>query len=56
MHIHPWDELEQPWQWTHLNYSDLFMGIMFSIPIDAHSQWMEVEVVNFSTTQAITEY
>ena len=29
---------------------------MFFIAIDAHSKWMEVEVVNSGTTQATVEY
>ena len=53
--MHPWDWPEQPWQWIHLDYASLFMGKMFFIAINAHSKWMEVEVVNSAMTQATVE-
>ena len=53
--MHPWDWPEQPWQWIYLDYASPFMGKMFFVAIDAHSKWMEVEVVNSVTTQATVE-
>ncbi len=32
------------------------MGKMFLIAVDAHSKWMEVEIVNSATTQATIEH
>ena len=50
--MHPWDWPEYPWQQIHLDYAGPINGKMFLILIDAHSKWMEVEIVNFATSQA----
>ena len=43
--MHPWDWPEHPWQRIHLDYAGPFNGKMFLVVIDAHSKWMEVELV-----------
>lgn len=54
--MHLWDWPECPWQCIHLDYAGPFMEKMFLIVIDAHSKWMEVEIVNSSTAQATIEH
>ena len=54
--MHPWDWPEHPWQRIYLDYAGPFMGKMFLIAVDAHSKWMEVEIVNSATTQATIEH
>ena len=54
--MHPWYWLELPWQRIHLDYAGPFMGKMFLIVIDAHSKWMEVEIVNSATAQTTIEH
>ena len=53
---HPWDWPEHPWERIHLDYAGPFMGKMFLIAVDAHSKWMEVEMVDSATTQATVEH
>ena len=54
--MHPWDWPERPWQRIHLDYAGPFMGKMFLIAVNAHSKWMEVEIVNSATIQATIEH
>ena len=51
--MHPWDWPECPWQHIHLDYVRAFMGKMLLIAINAHSKWMEVEIVNSAIAQDI---
>ena len=51
--LHPWEWPQRPWSRVHVDYAGPFLGKMFLILIDAHSKWMEVEVVS-SATSAIT--
>ena len=53
--MHPWDWPEHPWQRLHLDYAGPINGKMFLIVVDAHSKWMEVEIVNSATSQATIE-
>lgn len=53
--MHSWDWLE-PWEQIHIDYAGPFLGHMFLIMIDAHSEWMEVEVVHSPTSQATIEH
>ena len=32
------------------------LGKMFLVVVDAHSKWMEIEIVNTTTTQTTVEY
>jgi len=53
--MHPWEWPEHPWERIHLDYAGPFLGKMFLVVVDAHSKWMEIEVVNTATTQATVE-
>ena len=53
--LHPWEWLHKPWVHLHLDYAGLFLGKMFLIVIDAHSNWVEAFPVNSSTLSATVE-
>ena len=53
--LSPPDWPEKPWKCVHLDYAGPINGKMFLIVIDAHSKWMEVEIVNSATAQATIE-
>ncbi|MCY3927858.1 MAG: DDE-type integrase/transposase/recombinase [Acidobacteria bacterium] len=54
--MHPWEWPERPWERIHIDYAGPFMGKMFLLVIDAHSRWMEVEMVNVASTQNTIEH
>ena len=54
--MHPWDWPEHPWQRIHLDYAGPINGKMFLVVIDAHSKWMEVELVQSATAHATIEH
>ena len=47
---HPWEWPQQPWARLHIDYAGPFMGKMFLITVDAHSKWLEVQVVDTPTS------
>ena len=53
--MHPWEWPERPWERIHVDYAGPFLGKMFLVVVDAHSKWMEIEVVNTATTEATVE-
>ena len=54
--MHPWEWPEHPWERIHIDFAGPFMGKMFLLVVDAHSRWMEVEIVNAASTQNTTEH
>ena len=44
--LHPWEWPQRPWSRVHVDYAGPFLGKFF----DAHSKWMEVEVVSAATS------
>ena len=47
---HTWEWPQQPWARLHIDYAGPFMGKMFLITVDAHSKWLEVQVVDTPTS------
>ncbi len=47
--LHPWEWPKQPWSRIHLDFSGPFMGSMFLITIDAHSKWLDVQIMSSIT-------
>ena len=43
--LHPWEWPTQPWTRLHIDYAGPFKGKMFLVVVDAHSKWLEVEMV-----------
>ena len=48
--MHPWEWPSRPWVRIHVDYAGPFLGKMFLVVVDAHSKWMEVEVVPAATS------
>lgn len=54
--LHPWEWPANPWERLHIDYAGPFLGKMFLVVVDAHSKWLEVEVVSAATsTQTIAK-
>ena len=51
--IHPWMWPTRPWYRLHLDFAGPFMSHMFLIVIDAHSKWLEVRVMDSTTSSAV---
>ena len=51
--LHAWEYPSGPWERIHLDFAGPFLGKMFLIVVDAFSKWLEVEMLN-SSTSAIT--
>ena len=51
--LHSWEWPRHPWSRLHLDYLGPFQGRMFLILIDAYSKWLEVHLMN-STTSTFT--
>nr|MCH9717641.1 DDE-type integrase/transposase/recombinase [Gammaproteobacteria bacterium] len=51
--IHPWKWPTQPWYRIHLDLAGPFLGHMFLILMDAHSKWLEVRLLNSTTSSSI---
>ena len=49
--LHPWEWPQQPWQHVHADYAGPFLGKIFLIQIDAYSKWIDIHMVNASTSQ-----
>ena len=49
--IHPWEWPTQPWGRLHLNFAGPFMGHMFLVIVDAHSKWMNIELMQKITAE-----
>lgn len=43
--LHPWEWPKQPWNRIHLDFAGPFMGAMFLVIVDAHSKWLDVQIM-----------
>ena len=48
--MHPWEWPARPWTRIHIDYAGPFLGKMFLVVVDAHSKWLEVEIVPAATS------
>ena len=53
--LHPWEWPDQPWLRLHIDHAGPFLGKQFLILVDAHSKWMEMEVVPSTATSYTIE-
>ena len=51
--LHPCQWPSQPWTQLHLDMDGPFLGQKFLVLIDAHSKWMEVELMTSTTSLVI---
>ncbi len=49
--IHPWEWPSRPWSRIHIDHAGPFKGKYFLVIIDAHSKWMDVHIVNSTSTE-----
>ena len=45
----------EPWRRLHVDYAGPFLGKMLLIVVDAHSKWIDVEIVNSATAPVTVE-
>ena len=54
--MHPWEWPEHLWDRIYIDFAGPFMGKMFLLVVDAHSRWMEIEILNAASIQNTTEH
>ncbi|PIK48903.1 hypothetical protein BSL78_14238 [Apostichopus japonicus] len=50
--LHSWPQPNRPWSRIHIDFAGPFMGHMLLVIVDAYSKWIEVHVLNNSTTKS----
>ena len=50
--LHPWEWPTQPRARIHLDHTGPFHGKLFLVLVDAHSKWMDVQIVNSTSSDA----
>ena len=53
--LHPWEWPTQPWNRLHLDFGGPFMGYMFLVLIDAHSKWIDAQMMQSITASKTIE-
>jgi len=53
--MHPWEYPEKPWSRIHVDYAGPWLGKMFLVIVDAYSKWLDVHVMDTSTSAATME-
>ena len=48
--MHPWEWPQRPWSRLHIDYAGPFLGKMFLVTVDAHSKWIEADIVDSATS------
>ena len=43
--LHPWEWPSEPWSRLHLDFAGPYLGAMYLILVDAHSKWMDVQLL-----------
>ncbi|KAL5473476.1 hypothetical protein EMCRGX_G027965 [Ephydatia muelleri] len=52
--LHPWEWPTRPWSRLHIDFAGPFQGKMFVVLVDAHSKWLEVNIIpSTSSTNTI---
>ena len=49
--LHPWEWPAQPWSRLHLDFAGPYLGRMFLVLVDAHSKWLDVQVMDTITSE-----
>ena len=44
--LHPWEWPSEPWSRLHLDFAGPYLGAMYLILVDAHSKWMDVQLMH----------
>ncbi len=48
--LHPWEWPSEPWSRIHLDFAGPYLGSMFLVLVDAHSEWMGVHIMQSITS------
>ena len=48
--MHPWEWPQRPWSRLCIDYAGLFVDKMFLVIVDAHSKWIEADIVDNTTS------
>ena len=49
--VHTWEWPSLPLQRIHIDFAGPFLNSMFSVVVDAHSRWLEVERMSSTTSK-----
>ena len=49
--LHPWEYPSRPWSRIHIDHAGPFHGKQFLIIVDAHSKWIDVHIVNSTSSE-----
>ncbi|VDI23998.1 Hypothetical predicted protein [Mytilus galloprovincialis] len=50
--LHPWEYPNHPWSRIHIDFAGPFMNKSFLIMVDAYSKWIDIHVMNSTTSEA----
>ena len=50
--LHPWEWPTKPWARLHIDHAGSFHGKLFLIIVDAHSKWIDVQIVNSTSAES----
>ncbi|CAG2221678.1 Uncharacterized protein K02A2.6 [Mytilus edulis] len=50
--LHPWEYPSHPWSRIHIDFAGPFMNKSFLIMVDAYSKWIDIHVMNSTTSEA----
>ena len=50
--LHPWEWPSQPWSRLHLDFAGPFLGHMYLVLVDAHSKWLDVQMMQSTTSES----
>ena len=50
--IQPWEWPERPWSRLHVDYAGPLSSYMFLVVVDAHTKWMDINMVKNATSSA----
>ena len=53
--LHSWEWPSHPWSRLHLDFAGPFMGHMYLVIVDAHSKWLDVQIMHSITTEKTIE-
>ena len=54
--LHPWEWPKRPWARVHIDYAGPISGKMLLITVDAHSKWIEAQVVSSATSRSTIDH
>ena len=53
--LHPWEWPSKLWSGLHLDFAGTFLGKNVLILVDAHSKWMDIEIMTSITSTKMIE-